>query len=250
MEEYTIVNNIEHERFNQDLMLPTQKFMVEIIDDNKLVKFYPHMINSFSVNNKEIFITMYDMLNNNDIIEETLDDWSKGFWLFKKRFKVILYRLDSNNNDVYKVVYSGCKLRKYNGKNFISNAIGIHEWYIGLSFKNKKIIKNKAYFGGKQVHGVDEVKQATNERLIKNYESSVLKKSNNMLDESVKTVKSNKKINKHGDREVIEQIDKAKTENNDLVNRYYGKSLNDFDLSKMENMIKKQIADLEGEINN
>lgn len=249
MKEGIIVNNIEHEKFNQYLTLPTQKFMVEITDDKRVVKFYSDIINSFSVDNKKIFITMYDVLNNNDIIEETLDEWSKGFWVFKKHFNVILYRLDSVNNEVYKVVYSGCKLKKYNGKIFTSNANEVYEWYLGVSFKNKKIIKNKAYFSRNQVHDIDKVKQATNKRLIKNYESSILKNSNNLLDDSVKTVKSNKKINKHDKGKVVEQIDNAKTDSNVNTNTYHGHQFNGFDLSKLEKMVEKQIADLEGEIN-
>lgn len=249
MKEDMVDPRIETEKLNKSLMFSNRSFMVEIIDNSGLVTIYPHMINNFSIDDENIFITVYDMLNNNSIIEETLDEWSKGFWIFKKQLNVILYRLDSVNNEVYKVVYSGCKLKKYHGKNFTYKSNDIHQWYLEMSFKKKKIIKNKTYFSENQVKNTDEEKRFVNDQLIKNYESSVLKKSNNMLDDSVKTVKSNKKINKHGDREVIEQIDNAKAENNDLVNRYYGKSLKDFDLSKLEKMVEKQIADLEGEIN-
>ena len=249
MNEDVIDQRIEVENFNNSLMLPNRSFMVEIIDNSRLVTFQPHMINNFSIDDENIFITVYDMLNNNSIIEETLDEWSKGFWIFKKQLNVILYRLDSVNNEVYKVVYSGCKLKKYHGKNFTYKSNDIHQWYLEMSFKKKKIIKNKTYFSENQVKNTDEEKRFVNDQLIKNYELKVLKNSNKMLDDAVKTVNITNKINKRDKKKVIEQIDNAKAENNDLVNRYYGKSLKDFDLSKMENMIEKQIADLEGEIN-
>lgn len=249
MNEDVIDPRIEAEKFNNSLMLPNRSFMVEIIDNSRLVTFQPHMINNFSIDEDKIFITIYDMLNNNDIIEETLDEWSKGFWLFKKHLNVMLYRLDSNNNEVYKVAYTGCKLKKYHGKNLTYKSNDIHQWYLELSFKKKKIIKNKTYFSENQVKNNDEVKRFVNDQLIKNYELKVLKNSNKMLDDAVKTVKVTNKINKRDKKKVIEQIDDAKTENNELANKYYGKSLKDFDLSKMENMIEKQIADLEGEIN-
>lgn len=249
MNEDVIDQRIEVENFNNSLMLPNRSFMVEIIDNSRLVTFQPHMINNFSIDDENIFITVYDMLNNNSIIEETLDEWSKGFWIFKKQLNVILYRLDSVNNEVYKVVYSGCKLKKYHGKNFTYKSNDIHQWYLEMSFKKKKIIKNKTYFSENQVKNNDEEKRFVNDQLIKNYELKVLKNSNKMLDDAVKTVNITNKINKRDKKKVIEQIDNAKTENNDLANKYYGKSLKDFDLSKMENMIEKQIADLEGEIN-
>lgn len=249
MNEDVIDPRIEAEKFNNSLMLPNRSFMVEIIDNSRLVTFQPHMINNFSIDEDKIFITIYDMLNNNDIIEETLDEWSKGFWLFKKHLNVMLYRLDSNNNEVYKVAYTGCKLKKYHGNNLTYKSNDIHQWYLELSFKKKKIIKNEAYFRGEQVNKADEVKQAVNEQLIKNYELNILKNSNKMLDGAVKTVKATKKITKHNKKKVIEQIDNAKTENDEIANKYYGKSLKDFDLSKLEKMIETQISNLEGEIN-
>lgn len=249
MKEDMVDPRIETEKLNKSLMFSNRSFMVEIIDNSGLVTLHPHMINNFSIDDENIFITVYDMLNNNNIIEETLDEWSKGFWIFKKQLNVILYRLDSVNNEVYKVVYSGCKLKKYHGKNFTYKSNDIHQWYLEMSFKKKKIIKNEVYFSENQVNNTDEEKQFVNDQLIKNYELKVLKNSNKMLDDAVKTVKITNKINKRNKKKVIEQIDNAKTENNDLANKYYGKSLKDFDLSKMENMIEKQIVDLEGEIN-
>ncbi len=249
MNEEIIDPKIEVEKLNKSLMFSNRSFMVEINDNSGLVTIYPYMINNFSIDDENIFITVYDMLNKNSIIEETLDEWSKGFWIFKKQLNVILYRLDSVNNEVYKVVYSGCKLKKYHGKNFTYKSNDIHQWYLELSFKKKKIIKNEAYFRGEQVNKADEVKQAVNEQLIKNYELNILKNSNKMLDDAVKTVKATKKITKHNKKKVIEQIDNAKTENDEIANKYYGKSLKDFDLSKLEKMIETQISNLEGEIN-
>lgn len=249
MNEEIIDPKIEVEKLNECLMFHNRSFMVEIIDNSGLVTIYPHMINNFSIDDENIFITVYDMLNNNSIIEETLDEWSKGFWIFKKQLNVILYRLDSVNNEVYKVVYSGCKLKKYHGKNFTYKSNDIHQWYLEMSFKKKKIIKNKTYFSENQVKNTDEEKRFVNDQLIKNYELKVLKNSNKMLDDAVKTVKITNKINKRDKKKVIEQIDDAKTENNELANKYYGKSLKDFDLSKLEKMIETQISNLEGEIN-
>ena len=126
-------------------MYRTNRFYASITDNdgNSLSEY--NLITSFSVNGKNISVTIFDAIQENNI-EKMLDSWINGIWIFKKRITITLKHLDELGREIYTVTYENCRLKRYSGNGFnyaLTNSENAfdneHLWYAEFVYGKKKI---------------------------------------------------------------------------------------------------------------
>lgn len=245
-------SRIEEYKLTKCEMFNNRGFMALISDSNDNVIFEPYMISNFSIDNKNIFVTIYDLVQPTNI-EETLDGLTNGLLWFRENLKVTLIRLDSKNGEVYRTIYSKCKLKKYHGKNFTYKGNDKHQWYLELNFKKKEIVKNKDFNFLEVMSGVLRV--PTQEELSKSHgikfsskslnkekEAKILMNSNKMLNDAAETVRKTNRLNEKEKVTPLKQIDEAKKENEQNAIKYLDTKL---DYNKLEKDIINELNQLE-----
>lgn len=236
---------IEEDKLKQCQMFTNRGFMVTITKSDGTALFYPHMISNFSIDTKKIFITIYDLIQALNV-EEELDELSKGFCFFKKNVKITLHKLDPMNEEVYRIEYNKCKLKKYHGKNFTYKANDPHQWYLEFTFSSKNVIKNKNYIFNSG-NNTPKLTKSDYKKMAKK-EIAILQNSNKMLEEAADKVRGTHKLNQSQKNERITNINSAKTENETVAMKYYGKTLQDVDFDEIEKTIETQITKIENKI--
>lgn len=226
-----------------------RNFLVTIADENDNVLFYPSMISNFSIDGSKIFISLYDFITE-DNVEEKLDKLSGNF--FKKpTMKILLSRLDYNGDEVYKVIYSKCKLNAYHGTNFAYKSNYPYQWYLEVKYGSKEIVKSENY-NFKSSNNIDvnglELKKAP--KITKEQSVAILKNSNKMLDEAIEAVSATKKLNDKQKENIAREIVKAKVENVKNAHKYYGASLDSIDFTSIAKNLKEAIDETENKLDN
>lgn len=249
--EFNLINSKDEEaRLRRLKMLFGRNFMATIADKDGNVLFYPSMISNFSIDGSKIFISLYDLIEE-DNVEEKIDKLM-GDKFSKPKLKIILSRLDANKDEVYKVVYTKCKLKAYHGKNFTYKSSEPYQWYLEIEYGAKEIVKNENY---NYVEADDnEVVKSILEKPVKKYtkEQSVeiLKNSNKMLDEAMETVSKTSKLNDGQKQTIAKEIVKAKAENAKNAHKYYGASLDSIDFTRIAKSLKEEMNDTEDKLEN
>lgn len=243
----TVFASQELEKLRNGKFLNDRGYLVSITKKDGTELFEPFMISNFSIDEKCIFITIYDLIYHFNI-EEVLDELMDGFLWFKEKVNITLFRLDSYNNEVYRVIYHNCKLKKYHGKNFSYRNNSQHQWYLEFTYGKKEINTNKAenYIVIKPFD--DEEINLTN-KSMETYDSNVLKQTNKMLDDAMDKVWQTKKIARMQKERSVNDIKKAKKENEVSFNKVYGNSLKNIDYKEIEKNLLKEIKELENNIN-
>ena len=253
-----LINSVDEQKHLKELnMFFSRGFMVTIIDEKDNVLFYPCTISNFSVDSKKLFVTVYDLIVEENV-EEMLDSLiSHSFFKRSPRIKIILSRLDATWGEVYHVNYNNCVLKNYHGKNFTYKSSEPYQWYLEFSIGNKEIVKSNeyAYFAPKnRYERISNPTKYYNEHLrvdksYKEQDVATLKNSNKMLDEAIETIKSNNSISEERKNQVLKQVRNAQNENKKSANKYYGVSLDSFDFRTITKTLEKEIDNLEEKIN-
>lgn len=216
------------DKIRDGLYLFNRNFIVAIEDKHENLVFEPYIVSNFSVNGNKICVTLMDIIAPR-CIEKTIDDLKKGFWCFKPTLTITLLRMDTTLTEIYRVVYKNCRLKNYHGKNFTYKNNEPYQWYLEFTFN------------GKDIQEISPIK--LKEKLcvpnITDYDAKVLKNSNKMLDESINKVWETDKISEYSKRRVAREINKAKNENNKILNRKK--------LDELEGNLMKTIDEMEGE---
>lgn len=239
----------EKKRLGTLKMLFGRNFLVTIADENDNVLFYPSMISNFSIDGAKIFISLYDLISE-DNVEEKLDNLMGGL-LSKPKMKILLSRLDANGDEVYRVVYNKCKLKAYHGKNFAYKSNEPYQWYLEIKYGSKDIIKSDIYnFNSAnnnfEINGDFQKKpKLTDEQCV-----AILKNSNKMLDDAMDTVSSTKKLDEKQKETIGKEIIKAKAENAKNAHKYYGASLDSIDFTRIAKNLKDAINETEDKLDN
>lgn len=243
----TIYVSQELEKLRKVNFLNDRGYLVSITKKDGTELFEPFMISNFSIDDKCIFITIYDLICHFNI-EETLDGLMNGFLWLKKKVNITLFRLNSYNNEVYRVIYHNCKLKKYHGKNFSYKNNSQHQWYLEFTYDRKEINKktDENYVKIKPFN--DEEMKDTNKSMEK-YDANVLKQTNKMLDDAIGKVLQTKNISKTQKERSVNDINKAKTENEVRFNKVHKNSFQNVDLKEIEKSLVKEIKELEDNIN-
>lgn len=232
---------LEEEKLKKCRMFTNRGFMVTIARDNDNILFYPHMISNFSIDGNRIFVTLYDIVQMINI-ESELDKLLKGFWFLKEKLKITLFKLDSLNEIVYNIVYEGCKLKKYHGKNFTYKSNDPHQWYLEFTFNKKKIVKNNKH----EFKFDDEPKLTQSDyKKMSRKDIEILRNTNKMLEEAASKIKNTSKLNQLQKNEKILEIDNAKAENENALQKYYSKRIQGFDLKEIERNIEQEMTRFE-----
>lgn len=241
------INPQEESKLKKCRMFFNRGFLVSITDKNNDLILSPYMISNFSIDDKKIFITVYDIIQE-DNIERKFDSLLKGFWVFKPKVKITLIKLNAENEEVYSITYNKCRLKKYHGKNFTYKGNDPHQWYLEFSYNTKTIVKNDKYNFSKYSDEFKEINadcKPIDDKEISKKEIEILKNSNKMLEEAAEKVRSTRKLNSRQKDEKITEINNPKNENKKMVNNIYGSQFKDFNLNELEKKLEKQISDLE-----
>lgn len=247
-----ITPHSEECKLQQCRMFTNRGFMVTITRDDGSVLFYPYMVSNFSIDEKKVFVTIYDLIQSSNI-EESLDELLKGFLWFKKKVNITLIRLDVENEEVYRIDYKKCQLKKYHGKNFTYKGSDMHQWYLEFTFAKKELVKNNDFKFTPIVVDVDSIKniptnnvaQVQRHKRMSKQEAAILKNSNKMLDEAIEKVKDTKRLTQDAKTKKIREINKAKSENENAINQFYGKTFSGEKLKEMEKWIEVELNEIE-----
>lgn len=240
---------IEAFKLEKCKMFTNRGFLVSVEkSDSSGIIFDPYMISNFSVDGKNIFITVYDTIQEENT-EKTLDYLIARHPIFKERVKVVLCRLDARNETVYQVCYSGCTLKRYHGKNLTYKGDEIHQWYLEFHYNSKKIVDNGKYefepICINETAFSDDMPQLR-KKTVKKYtvenvkkEMEILKNTEKMLSDAEKTVLSSKNATQSQKQFSVKEIERAKKSNEKNKNK----------LREIENELINQIKDTDIKIN-
>lgn len=245
----TIFASQELEKLRKGNFLNDRGYLVSITKKDGTELFEPFMISNFSIDEKCIFITIYDLIYHFNI-EEVLDDLMDGFLWFKKKVNITLFRLDSYNNEVYRVIYHNCRLKKYHGKNFSYKNNSQHQWYLEFTYGKKEINTLKSD-NSVEIMPYDYEKRTyfPHAQSFEEYDRKVLEQTSNMLNEAMDKVMQTEKISKTQKERSVNNIKKAKKENEVKFKKVYKNPLQNVNLNDIEKNLVAEIKELEDNIN-